>query len=479
MEAEKEFLEAVVEQELKRVISGYTAILYPRSKSAKQLQQVYQASISSKLAHNYSQDDYGYSEPVHVPTFAEFKIERISRNLKKSVPQVHDGDIGIEDYYHQPQQDLNLINTFNSHLSEQVLANKLTEAMATLETLKQTFEIPVPSVAPVPEVVIDTTPLWEDGLQQLIDDKTSQLYQNDKGKVAEVKTVKERIKWLTGYFSHFFNGKRLSQITYRELDEAFTTLSDYPQEKFSPYNKQSIAENVQEAYDQTVEEDRKQASILVRAKMFLNKYFDYFYRKSIIEVNPVTLMRYNKTKEGKARGAYNQEQLSTLETYCLSDPLSDYTAALLIMRYAGLRNIEILRLTASSILESDGVPYLDVIGTKNDNSSRKIPIHQQLYDLGVIDYLTSNGKFKITSQQLTVWFSRLTDKLNLPTFTENDEILTFYSLRHSYATSLANVPSASDPQIDILMGHAIKGTKRHYIGALSLRSLHKIINQLR
>jgi integrase len=478
MEAEKEFLEAVVEQELKSVISGYTAILYPRSKSAKQLQQVYQASISSKLAHNYSQDDYGYSEPVHIPTFAEFKIERISRNLKKSVPQVHEGDCGIEDYYHQPQQDLNLINTFHSQLSEQVLANRLTEAMATLETLKQAFEIPMSSVAPVPEV-IDTTPLWEDGLQQLIGDKQSPLYQNDKGKVANDKTVEERVKWLTGYFSNLFNGKRLSQITYRELDEAFTTLSDYPLEKYSPYNKQSIVENIQEAYDQTVEEDRKQASILIRAKMFLNKYFDYFYRKSVIEVNPVTLMRYNKTKEGKKRGAYNQEQLSTLENYCLSEPLSDYTAALLIMRYAGLRNIEILRLTASSILESDGVPYLDVIGTKNDNSSRKIPIHQQLYDLGVIDYLATNGKFKITSQQLTVWFSRLTDKLNLPTFTENDEILTFYSLRHSYATALANVPSASDPQIDILMGHAIKGTKRHYIGALSLQSLHKIINQIR
>lgn len=350
--------------------------------------------------------------------------------------------------------------------------------MATLETLKQTFEIPVPSVAPVPEV-IDTTPLWEDGLQQLIDDKASQLYQSDKGKVAKKKTVDERVKWLTGYFSHFFNGKHISVITYRELDEAFTTLSDYPQEKFSPYNKQSIAENIQEAYDQTVPEERKQASILVRAKMFLNKYFDYFYRKSIIDVNPVTLMRYNKTKEGKDRGAYNQEQLSTLENHCLSEPLSDYTAALLIMRYSGLRNIEILRLTASSILESDGVPYLDVIGTKNDNSSRKIPIHQQLYDLGVIEYLMANGKFKITSQQLTVWFSRLTDKLNLPTFTENDEILTFYSLRHSYATALANVPSASDPQIDILIGHAIRGTKRHYIGALSLQSLHKVINQLK
>ncbi|MEZ8383488.1 tyrosine-type recombinase/integrase [Vibrio splendidus] len=478
MEAEKEFLEAVVEQELKRVISGYTAILYPRSKSAKQLQQVYRASISTKLLHNHTLDCYGVYPPVPVPTFAEFKIDRINRNLKKVVPQIHEDDIGIEDYYHQPQQDLNLINTFNSQLSEQVLANKLTEAMATLETLKQTFEIPMsPTHSPVPEV-IDATPLWEDGLQQLIGDKQSPLYQNDKGKVANDKTVVERVKWLTGYFSHVFNGKRLSAITYRELDEAFTTLSDYPQEKFSPYNKQSIADNVQEAYDQTVEEDRKQASILIRAKMFLNKYFDYFYRKSVIEVNPVTLMRYNKTKEGKKRGAYNREQLSTFETYCLSEPLSDYTAALLIMRYAGLRNIEILRLTASSIQESDGVPYLDVIGTKNDNSSRKIPIHQQLYDLDVIDYLMANGKFKITSQQLTVWFSRLTDKLQLPTFTENDEILTFYSLRHSYATSLANVPSASDPQIDILMGHAIKGTKRHYIGALSLQSLHKIINQI-
>lgn len=485
MEAEKEFLESIVEDEIKRLISGYTAILYPRSPQAKQLQPVYQSSISSKVAYNYNLNyngGYGdyYSSPVDIPTFAEFKVERINRRIRKSVPQIHEDDIGIEDYYHQPQQDLDLINTFNSQLSEQVLANKLTEAMATLETLKQTFEIQTKPLEPVavPEV-IDITPLWEDGLQELIDDKSSTLYKDDKGNIALDKSVTERKKWLTGYFSHLFNGKRLSEITYRELDEAFTTLSDYPLEKYLPYNKQSIAENLQAAYDQSVPENRKQASILIRAKMFLDKYFSYFYDKSIIEVNPVTLMRYNKTKTGKSRGAYNQEQLQTFEDYCISEPLNDYTAALLIMRYAGLRNLEIINLTTSSIQESQGVIYFNVLGTKNENAYRKIPIHKRLCDYGVIEYLEAKGKFTITSQQLTIWFSQLTDNLNLPTTTERNELLSFYSLRHSYATALANTPSASDPQIDILMGHRIKGTKRKYVGDLSLPSLKTLIDHIR
>ena len=469
-----ELLKLLIDDEIERLIEAATALLQPRSEAGKQAISTHHAVVMNARYHNENIQELPY--PVleeKIPTFREFQLSKIDRDF--TIPQLNKGDTGFTLEYSQAFAELELIEQYRKKLIEQLDKNEHTSARETITGLQQSFNTVIQAT---PQK--STAPLFEKALDDYIADKEGELYfntnKNQRGVPIKEKTSEEHRGFLEKFFVHIFKGKPLDRITSKDIDDAFYLYTQFPMEKFNPYKKMNIEERLQAAYDQSVPDAQKVSSGLHRSKTALNKMFNYFYKRNIIDENPVKKMRFDDFKPGKGKGAYSCEQIALLEEYCTSQPLTPYTAAVLIMMYSGMRNGEICELTKEDIKESCGIKYFDCKGTKTPNAKRIIPVHQRLIELGILDYF-NNSPERITSQQLTMWYSSRSEKLGLPAFTENGELLTFYSLRHSFMTGLGNA-GLSDPHIEQLVGHAHSGTKRRYMDKFSVEVLNRSLQKL-
>lgn len=318
-----------------------------------------------------------------------------------------------------------------------------------------------------------TTPTYQDALKQLIADKSSPLYVNKKSKPINSKTREEILKWLDGYFYELLKDKHIEEINHRVLDSVFYLLTCYPVTRLNPYKTMTEEQRIKLARKQSVPEEDRQRSGMTRARTAISKLFEYFYSRNLLESNPVDKMRFKGYREDLKRGAFNNDQIRKLTKHCAREKLNHYTASVLIMAYSGLRNGEIVKLTKDSIRKEGEFYYFDVRGTKTENAERYVPIHPALIEYGILEYFNTK-RDSITSQSLTQWFNRLSDKLGLPKFDDRGAILSFYSLRHSFATALAN-GGISELHIESLMGHRHQGTKHVYIDKLNLEKLYNSI----
>jgi integrase len=324
----------------------------------------------------------------------------------------------------------------------------------------------------------DTTksPEFSIAVKTLMRDKSSPLYIGKKSKPINKKTRDELLKWLNGYFLELFKNKHLKDIRHSDLDDAFYLLTQYPQTKFNPYKHMSEQQRIDCAHKQDVPEALRQQSGMTRAKTAIYKLFDYYYCRNVLDINPVDMMRFRDFKEGKIKGAYTLEQVKLLVDYCTKSPIDHFTSSILIMVYSGLRNGEIVKLQRNDILlHQDGFYYFDVKGTKTPNAERQVPIHKHLIKYGILEYFDTKST-SISSQALTQWYGKFVTKIGLESFDTNGNMLTLYSLRHSFATALAN-SGVSDLHIEALMGHSHKGTKSNYIAKIDIKPLQKAISE--
>jgi integrase len=142
----------------------------------------------------------------------------------------------------------------------------------------------------------------------------------------------------------------------------------------------------------------------------------------------------------------------------------------LLMLFQVCRRKEPAQLNVADILEEDGIPYLYFKHdgkdqtTKADSSTRRVPIHRSLIQLGFLEYvkgIKAAGHVQLFPQltrannnpgdSVGKWFARLKKKQGL-----NDPQLTLYSTRHTGITRLSNIGVPEKIRM-MITGHASQG----------------------
>lgn len=192
--------------------------------------------------------------------------------------------------------------------------------------------------------------------------------------------------------------------------------------------------------------------------------FERAIQNGLLRTNPALYLSKPKGKKGERRALTPKEREIFLKA-CDLDPKYNI---FLLTYYCGCRPTEAINCMGSDILMIDGAPFLWIRGTKSANANRKVPIPDIFYQR--IKNTAKNkpiavstvGK-KLTDKQRQLYWNALKREMNImlgckmyrneliPPFPW-DETICHYSLRHDYATRLAqNIPIT---QAKYLLGHS-------------------------
>lgn len=198
------------------------------------------------------------------------------------------------------------------------------------------------------------------------------------------------------------------------------------------------------------------------------------------EQNVFTGMRVTVSKKtsDQLREAFTSDQLNTLFEHLTLNPHNlvkkdEHKWGALIGMFTGMRLNEVAQLEVSDIVNIEGVWCIDVTEDgdankrlKNATSNRRVPIHHQLIDCGLLDFIERQRrdankrvfpKLTYTAQNgygrnIGRWFN---EKL-LPALGMKTPGLVYHSLRHTMATRL-NQSDAPESKVKAILGYAQSG----------------------
>lgn len=165
----------------------------------------------------------------------------------------------------------------------------------------------------------------------------------------------------------------------------------------------------------------------------------------------------------------------------------------LIAVYSGLRQEEIAQLHLEDIRRVDGHLVFDIIGRpprklKNRNAVRKVPVHSQLIELGLLERvqfqktsgevmlfsdLTPGGADQRLGHAFSKWFARYRQDVGI-----YRRGLDFHSFRHT-ATTLMQRAGVGIAAIDELTGHATPGETARYSHGMTMQQLADAIEAIK
>lgn len=191
---------------------------------------------------------------------------------------------------------------------------------------------------------------------------------------------------------------------------------------------------------------------------------------------------------------------STLYTKDFNKTLSEHPERIflpLISMYQGMRLNEIAQLYTDDIKLIDGVYCIDINTNttdkrlKNTSSTRLIPIHDELIELGFIDYFKKQKKLK----RVRIWselslglegygtnFRKWFGLFNRKQITR-DRTKTFHSFRHLFTHTLKQISLKEDIDhhaVKYLLGHSVANdiTMSVYTHGYNMKDLAEVLNKL-
>lgn len=255
----------------------------------------------------------------------------------------------------------------------------------------------------------------------------------------------------------------------------------------------------------TVTDFKKSLLALNRAATTINDqisilygFFDFCINNKVVNmVNPArdlyVVGASNKAESYEPFEASELQKIFQPPLYRKKMKMPDFFWAPLIALFTGARAEEIASLDAADIKHVKGIWIIDIQKGKTVNAARKVPIHQQLLDLGLVDYQASvlNAGYKKLfphvlpglngyKKNLSRMFGNY---LDLPEVNIVHELKVFHSFRHTVVTALTNA-GVNEGLKRALVGHDIDTrTSSHddYTHAkfLTLENLQEAINKLR
>lgn len=229
----------------------------------------------------------------------------------------------------------------------------------------------------------------------------------------------------------------------------------------------------------------------------LGGFFDYCIDNQVVNmVNPAKgLFIVGASNKAESYEIFKDEELQKIfepTLYSKKMDLPDFYWGPLIALFTGARIEEVASLDVEQIYEVKGIWIIDILKGKTDNAQRRVPVHDQLIALGLVDYVQSvrnagykklfphiqpgtNGYRKNLSRMFGTY-------LDLPQVNIVDPLKVFHSFRHTVVTALTNA-GVNDGLKRALVGHDIDTrTSSHddyiHTKALTLPSLQTAINML-
>ena len=254
----------------------------------------------------------------------------------------------------------------------------------------------------------------------------------------------------------------------------------------------------------TVTDFKKSLLALGRAATTINDqisilygFFDYCISNQVVNmVNPArdlyVVGASNKAESYEPFEASELQKIFQPALYRKKMQLPDFYWGPLIALFTGARAEEIASLDADQIFPVKGIWIIHIREGKTENAERKVPIHQQLLELGLVDYRWSviNAGYKKLFPHIRPGLNGYKKNMSRAFGTYLDspevdivhELKVFHSFRHTVVTALTNA-GVNDGLKRSLVGHDIDTrTSSHddYIHArfLTLANLQEAINKL-
>ena len=229
----------------------------------------------------------------------------------------------------------------------------------------------------------------------------------------------------------------------------------------------------------------------------LNGFFDYCISNQVVNmVNPAKdLYIVDADNKAESYEPFTPEELQKIfqsDLYRKKLKLPDFYWCPLIALFTGARAEEIASLDVAQIYPVKGIWIIDILKGKNANAKRRVPLHNVLIDLGLVDYHASLIKAGYTKlfphvqpgtngyrKNMTRMFGTY---LDLPAVNIVDPLKVFHSFRHTVVTALTD-KGVNDGLKRAMVGHDIDtrlSSHDDYIhaSALTVPNLHGAINLL-
>jgi len=229
----------------------------------------------------------------------------------------------------------------------------------------------------------------------------------------------------------------------------------------------------------------------------LNGFFDYCISNQVVNmVNPAKdLYIVDADNKAESYEPFTPEELQKIfqsDLYLKKLKLPDFYWCPLIALFTGARAEEIASLDVGQIYPVKGIWIIDILKGKNANAKRRVPVHNVLIDLGLVDYRASLSKAGYTKlfpnvqpgtngyrKNMTRMFGTY---LDLQAVNIVDPLKVFHSFRHTVVTALTD-KGVNDGLKRAMVGHDIDtrlSSHDDYIhaSALTVPNLHAAINLL-
>ena len=251
-------------------------------------------------------------------------------------------------------------------------------------------------------------------------------------------------------------------------------------------------------YKQKMLADKKAATTINDHLVALTGFFDYCISNKIAAAmqNPARgLLIPRAHNKAESYDVFTQDEIARIFAtgpYLKRMKLPDFYWGPLIALFTGARAEEIASLTVEQIYSAKGIWLIDILKGKTENAVRRVPIHEQLLELGLVEYCQairsagykrlfphlSSGKNGYKKNMCRTFG----EHLDAPAVNIVNELKVFHSFRHTVVTSLTD-KGVNEGQKRVLVGHDID-TKESahddytHLEALTLLNLQVAINKL-
>jgi integrase len=251
-------------------------------------------------------------------------------------------------------------------------------------------------------------------------------------------------------------------------------------------------------YKEKMLADKKAATTINDHLVALTGFFDYCIKNKIAPAmpNPARGLQIpGAHKKAESYDVFSQEEIVRIFVsvpYLKKMKLPDFYWGPLIALFTGARAEEIASLAVEQIYSVKGIWIIDILKGKTENAVRRVPIHNQLLELGLVEYCQairgagykrlfphlSKGKNGYKKNMCRTFG----DYLDTPVVNIVNELKVFHSFRHTVVTSLTD-KGVNEGQKRVLVGHDID-TKESahddytHLEALTLPNLQTAINKL-
>ncbi|WP_167692950.1 tyrosine-type recombinase/integrase [Shewanella japonica] len=283
----------------------------------------------------------------------------------------------------------------------------------------------------------------------------------------------------------FWGDIDILQVDRQMIKGVLSRYQDFPKRNIKPYHSMSVQE-VMAIDEEEIANKSKVAPKTVKELLKLCQSFFSAYltiEKGIFQISPTANVKYEVKSVSYA--SFSDTQIKKLKEKAISlGGWKQWTILLAI--YTGARRGDIVGLTRNSLKIDEDTEryYLWIDSGKTDAATRPIPIHQELIDLGLIEFIEGiEGELfpEIAKHhnRLTYHARALMDSLQIPSENERGQRYSLHSFRHTFITKVQEC-GVSTSLFQTVVGHEKSelGISNRYTHDFKVKSLFCVVDAI-